>query len=245
MNPAWKELAELPGADEAGDEESIETSELADWKAALRRDFETWLETVEEVPNPDDNWDGPEAPDLYSFFEQMVVANAESRKANRRTAEAFSQWGDVLTRFEGDLRLLREQLSNHATAGPTDEAIPRSFCLALVEILDRMRRLARAFNTPPGKSWWGGDSQWRKAWATQRQAFEILLSHLEALLKKEGVVTIDTLGQPFDPAVMTAVATEIDPQRPHHTVIEEIAPGYRYRGELLRVAQVKVTLNKP
>jgi molecular chaperone GrpE (heat shock protein) len=43
---------------------------------------------------------------------------------------------------------------------------------------------------------------------------------------------------------MVAVAAEPDPQRPHQTVIEEIAAGYLRDDELLRAAQVKVTLNK-
>ena len=63
----------------------------------------------------------------------------------------------------------------------------------------------------------------------------------EELLKKEGVTRIDTLGQPFDPAVMTAIAAESDATRPPQTVLEELAAGYHRHGELLRPAQVKVS----
>jgi molecular chaperone GrpE (heat shock protein) len=107
-------------------------------------------------------------------------------------------------------------------------------------------RLAKAFQASPAKkSWWAGtDRAWRQAWQTQGQALAILVSHFEELLKKEGVTRITTAGQPFDPSVMTAVAAEPDETRPPQTVLEEIAAGYRRRGELLRPAQVKVSVRR-
>jgi molecular chaperone GrpE len=116
--------------------------------------------------------------------------------------------------------------------------------MVLTELLDRLQRLARAFATPPPASWWCGTKSWRQAWENQRQALDILLGHFESLLKKEGLTPIETMGGPFDPSTMTAVAAEPDNSRPDQTILEEIAPGYRLRGELLRAAQVKVSLNK-
>ena len=52
------------------------------------------------------------------------------------------------------------------------------------------------------------------------------MGHLEGLLRKEGVEHIVVFGQPFDPSVMSAAAIQEDTQRPHHTVVEEIAPGW-------------------
>ena len=67
------------------------------------------------------------------------------------------------------------------------------------------------------------------------------MSHLEGMLKQQGISRIPTLEQLFDPMLMTAVATAEDSNRPPQTVLEEIAPGYRRHGELLRPAQVKVS----
>jgi molecular chaperone GrpE len=44
----------------------------------------------------------------------------------------------------------------------------------------------------------------------------------------------------FDPDVMEAVEVVGDTGRPPGTVVEEVRPGYRWRGRLLRSAQVKV-----
>jgi len=218
---------------------------LADWKDALRHDFETWLDSLEQIPELDaDTSDAglQETPDLYSFYEQLTIANTEARKSNRRTAEAFSQWGETLSKFDADLRLLREQLARQPVA--KEDALPRPWALALVEIVDRLHRLAAAFASPLPKTWWGSYAHWRKAWEAQRQGFDILLSHVETLLKQAGITRIVTLHEPFDPATMAAVATAPSAQWPAQTVLEEITPGYRLIGDLLRVAQVKVATHQ-
>jgi molecular chaperone GrpE (heat shock protein) len=248
--PPEADLLEIP-ARAAGNDVDAEAqpvsleaeNEAEDWKAALRRQFEAWLLDLDDITEISPESEAPETPDLYSFYAQWTTANAEARKANRRTAEAFSQWGDTLGRFDGDLKLLREQLQRLATAAPS-EGMSKAHCLVLAEWLDRLQRLARAFETPPSASWWGSTSLWRQAWENQRQALDILRGHFASLLKKEGLTPIETMGRPFDPAAMTAVAAEPDPSRPDQTILEEIAPGYRLRGELLRPAHVKVSLNK-
>ena len=223
--------------------EAENEAEAGDWRSALRRQFEAWLRDLDEITELGPDSEAPETPDLYSFYSQWTTASTEARKANRRTAEAFSQWGDALGRFDGDLKLLREQLQRLASAAPAG-GMSRDHCLVLAELLDRLQRLARAFATPPPASWWRGTKPWRQAWENQRQALDILAGHFESLLKKEGLTPIETMGRPFDPSAMTAVAAEPDHSRPDQTILEEIAPGYRLRGELLRAAQVKVSRNK-
>ena len=164
-----------------------------------------------------------QAAQLAEQAREVVASGAALRKLEEWVA---AQAGGVDQRHAGEARLTR------------------SHCLALVELYDRMQRLGAAFAVTPEKPWWGGDTQWRKAWETQRQAFAILCGHFEALLRQEGVTRIETRGQMMDPARMVAVAAEPDTSRPHQTVLEEIAAGYLRDGELLRVAQVKVALNK-
>lgn len=223
----------------------------ADWKDALRRDFEKWLgelddaADVEEAAEPEAaGLEASRTPDLYSFYEQLAAANSEFRKANRRTAEAINQWCETLTRFDGSLSPLRETMAKLTAAQPKAAELSRSHCLVLVEWLDRQNRIRKAFESPPQKtSWWQGrgNAAWLKAWETQSQALAILASHIEELLRTEGVTRLDALGQPFDPATMTAVAAEPDSAHPPQTVLEELAAGYRRHGELLRTAQVKVS----
>lgn len=216
---------------------------LDEWKCELRADFERWLDALDDIPDADDaDGDDLEAPDLYSFYEQLAAATTEARKSNRRTAEAFSQWSETLSGFDRELRLLREQSARQPIAA--DGSLSRSWCLAFIEITDRLHRLAAAFVLSPRRTLFGGDGRWAARWETQRQGYDILLSHVDALVAKAGVTRIQALHQPFDPATMSSVLAEPDARWPHQTVIEEIAPGYLLRGELLRVAQVKVSTRK-
>ena len=64
---------------------------------------------------------------------------------------------------------------------------------------------------------------------------------LMSTLAKHGIVPIDALGQPFDPAFHEAVHLVADKDRPSGTVIEVIKPGYMHYDRLLRPAAVNVT----
>ena len=217
---------------------------LEDWKTALRRDFEQWLAAIDAIPSAPAALAPAEPPDLLSLHEQLAALGAESKRGNRRVAEVFSQWGDTLQRFETELTRLRTQLHESDAAKLAVGGLPRAHCLALVELLDRLQRVQSAFATPTPTRWWERNARWRTVWATQHDALDIVVGHLETLLQQEGVERLPTLDEPFDPTTMVAVATESAPELPHHTVTEELQPGYRRNGELLRPAHVKVSLNK-
>jgi molecular chaperone GrpE (heat shock protein) len=221
--------------------ETSADSALSDWKVALRRDFERWLESVDAIPVAAEPPAEAEPPDLFSFYEQLAALGAESRRANRKTAEVFSQWAESLGKFDAELARLREQLSE---SGREDDRLAREHCLLLVELLDRLRRVQAAFANPPPRQLWSRDALWRKAWETHRQAFDIIVEHLEAWLEQQGVTRIESVEAAFDPQTMVAVATVPDPRHPHQTVVEELAAGYLRDGELLRPAQVKISLNQ-
>ncbi|MFT3694134.1 MAG: nucleotide exchange factor GrpE [Kofleriaceae bacterium] len=66
-------------------------------------------------------------------------------------------------------------------------------------------------------------------------------TQLENVLRGYGVERIDALALPFDPALHEAVTTlPVLTQDAHNLVVDQIAPGYRYGGGLLRPAQVVV-----
>ncbi len=238
----YEELTPVPIGPDAAERDAAErdAAELDEWKRVLRADFDRWLESLDDVPDSEDaNGDVGDVPDLYSFYEQLAASTTEARKSNRRTAEAYSQWSNTLSGFDSELRLLREQLAKQPVA--RDDTLPRSWCLAFIEITDRMHRLAAAFANSPRPSWIGGDARWRAAWETQRQGYDIFMAHTDALVLQAGLTRIEVLHAPFDPAKMSAVVAEYDARWPKNTVIEEITPGYLWRGELLRVAHVKVS----
>jgi hypothetical protein len=238
-----EDAPESPEIQDESPSDSAEDGALADWKAELRAQFESWLESVEEIPEAFDEPAAEDAPDLYSFYEELAALRAENRKGNRKSAEVFSQFGDSLGHFEGEVKRLREQLLRLAPQGG-EQALPRPHCLALVEMLDRLRRLRSALERPPKPGFFAflaPDRPWREAWENLRQAFSILLTHLQKLTEQAGVQPMLTLGEPFDPTRMVAVGTTPAGAGPVNRVAEEAAAGYLWRGEVLRPAEVKIT----
>jgi molecular chaperone GrpE (heat shock protein) len=214
-------------------------SELGDWKQELRQQFESWLEGLEEMPGMEEHAD---APDLYSLYEELTALRNETRKGNRKMAEVFNQFGESVDRFQDEISRLREQLTRSEFARGEKQGLPRSYFLALVELIDRMRRLGAALERPPrpGRlAFLQPDGPWRKAWSNWQQGFSILLTHFEKLVEQAGVQRMNTVGKTFDPVTMLAVATVAPEGQPPN--VEEVASGYRWRDEVLRPADVKIT----
>jgi molecular chaperone GrpE len=70
--------------------------------------------------------------------------------------------------------------------------------------------------------------------------YEMSLQRLERALQQQGLEQIACVGEPFDPETMEVAEVVRDPQRAGTEVIGELRPGYRWRGRLLRYAQVRV-----
>jgi len=65
----------------------------------------------------------------------------------------------------------------------------------------------------------------------------LIQQKLSGILERAGVQAVDSLNQPFDPAVHEAVATE--PGTSGQTVVEVYQKGYKLSDTLLRAAMVK------
>jgi molecular chaperone GrpE (heat shock protein) len=215
------------------------------WKQQVREQVGEWLQSVDMIPSVEE--DAHDEPDLYSLYEELLALRSDSRKANRKTAETFSQFGESMGSFEAETRRLREQLNRLEAAQTAGGELPRSQCLVLVEMLDRLHRLRSAMERPPQPArlaLFGSTRPWEEAWERLRQGFSILVTHFEAMTKSAGIQAIRTLDTSFDPLSMVAVAAEPASGRAPNLVIEEISAGYRWRDEILRPAEVKITTTR-
>ena len=69
----------------------------------------------------------------------------------------------------------------------------------------------------------------------------LVRQQLEGVLRGYGVERIEAQDRDFDPAIHEAVTTTYVPTLAlHDTVIDQISPGYRFNGALLRPARVVV-----
>ncbi|MDP2873181.1 MAG: nucleotide exchange factor GrpE [Bacillota bacterium] len=68
----------------------------------------------------------------------------------------------------------------------------------------------------------------------------MIARQLQAVLAAEGVVPVEAVGKPFDPALHEAVAVWESADVTAETVTDELRKGYTQGGEVLRPAQVRV-----
>lgn len=131
---------------------------------------------------------------------------------------------------------MREQIARIARLENTleDERVAskkvmQRFLIGLLDVADALDRMLQQPNdgTPVGER--------------QHRNLELTRKLLGQRLATQGVVPLDLLGQPFDPAVADAEDDELAPNMPEETVIRELAKGYRWDDILLRRAKVIVS----
>lgn len=190
---------------------------------------------------------------LEALHEELIASSEENRRSNRRVLDVLKNFGgllDALSATSNDTHKAVRALPVITSAAPSaGDGLPQAWALPLVELADRIDRVAHGFTRPPAarQPWWPGARRqvaaWREAWEMQADAVSILRSHLAATMQRASLERLDVLDRPFDPNTMTAVESTVDPEKPDHTVLAEILPGWRNAasGQLIRPAQVRVS----
>jgi len=70
--------------------------------------------------------------------------------------------------------------------------------------------------------------------------FDLAYKQLLLVLKEQGVERIVAVGKPFNPHEMECIEVV---EGENDIIVEEMLPGYKFRGKVLRVARVKVGRN--
>jgi molecular chaperone GrpE len=73
-----------------------------------------------------------------------------------------------------------------------------------------------------------------------RKGVELIYKQLQDVLQKLNIERIPSQGEPFDPRVHEAIEMVETNEAQDHHVLEELQPGYRIKGRLLRPAMVRV-----
>jgi molecular chaperone GrpE len=213
-------------------------------------DFRAWLE---EAMKPGDVPPVPPSPpvDLATILGHYVALRQEVNLQTRAVRAQQEQNADLLAKLP-----------------PPDGGPPRELLLALVEAHDSLSLaagpVARASQNiadmlePPARPatagsiwsrWFGstpapvpapGGDQVRQALEGLANGYRMSLERIERVLAKHGLETIPTVGRPFDPEAMEALDKVAASGRPPGEVVEEVRRGYRLRGRIFRVAQVRV-----
>jgi molecular chaperone GrpE len=138
-----------------------------------------------------------------------------------------SELKGTLLRRRADFENYRRRVERDREAAATEAEAE-----VLRKVLGTVDNLERALAAAGGES-------------SLRDGVALTLRELLALLESLGVVTLDPLGERFDPVYHQAILHEPAPGFAPGTVAEVYRKGFTYKGRLLRPVMVKVASGGP
>jgi molecular chaperone GrpE len=175
--------------------------------------------TAAETPQPDTLAE-PEPTGLIGVdAEPLPPPSREEIEALRRERDELR---DQLLRRRAEFENYRKRVERDKQQATLDTGA--ALFRSLVPTLDNLERALRSD---------GSD-------AALRNGVELIRKDLLALLESQGVVSLDPLGQKFDPNTHQALSHEAVAGFAEDTVVEVFGKGYFYKDRLLRPAIVKV-----
>ncbi len=71
------------------------------------------------------------------------------------------------------------------------------------------------------------------------EGYDLIQSRCQRTMHERSVIRMDCIGRQVDPNSMTVLEAVSDPSRPLGLVVEEVRPGYYWRDEVFRFAEVR------
>jgi molecular chaperone GrpE len=167
-------------------------------------------------------------------FEETIASPAETQSAGAAGTSAAEDDVQKL-RAERDnlfdrLARLQAEFDNFRKRSAKENADFRDFAVAdaaraLLPVIDNFSLALKSSIAKP---------------EDLRKGVELIHKQLQDVLQKMNVQRIPAQGEPFDPNVHEAIEMVESNDVPDHHVLEELQPGYRIKGRLLRPAMVRV-----
>jgi molecular chaperone GrpE len=155
----------------------------------------------------------------------------ELEALKRELAEQKKRNDDLLNRLkymQADLENSRKRMDKELKEA--GESLAKSLLVRLLVVQDELDLAAKHAE----KRERGGD--------TLKEGIAMVRRNLQTAMESVGLERIESVGKPFDPTVHEAVEKVQGGSRAQDTVIEEVRPGFTFRGQLLRPSMVKVEL---
>lgn len=76
------------------------------------------------------------------------------------------------------------------------------------------------------------------------EGYGLILSRMQRAMTRAELYRIECVGRIADPSLMTVVEVVDDPLRPPGLVIEEVRPGYYWKGKVFRFAEVRAVQSR-
>jgi molecular chaperone GrpE len=140
---------------------------------------------------------------------------------------------DHTAELTADLQRLQAEFANFRRRAEAERA--EVLDIAKNRIVREFLTVRDSFDAEQSHRPAGADPAWAKS-------IDAIRTQFDQVLKTLGVERFESKGQPFDPHLHEAIAME-DGEGSQEVVVEELQPGYKLGGTILRHAVVKVGKN--
>ncbi|MFL6227786.1 MAG: nucleotide exchange factor GrpE [Pyrinomonadaceae bacterium] len=164
---------------------------------------------------------------------ELIAAQAEARLLEDELRKAKSErqeLHDLVARRQADFENYRKRTERERTE--TYSRVAGEVAQQILPVLDNLHRAVETETSVES----GESEEFRNF----LHGVGLITKQLNGVLESLGVTPVPTVGQPFDPHVHEAVATEQTEEFEPDTITQEIQRGYRIGDKLLRPAMVKV-----
>lgn len=154
----------------------------------------------------------------------MKKDNAKIKELEAKIAELTNGWQRTQADFLNYKKQTSDERANLISSANTD---------LIYQILPVLDNFKLAADHMPKEL---ADNNWA-------QGIKQVERQLESILQNEGLERIETVGEQFDPNLHEAIE-HIESDKPEDEIVEEVLPGYKFSGNVLRPAKVKVSNSK-
>ena len=162
--------------------------------------------------------------------ESSQEGEPEAEALKRELAAQKKRSEELLTRLkytQADLENYRKRMDKEGK--DASESLARTLLSRLIVVQDELDLAAKhAEDGEPGDA--------------LKEGIAMVSGNLRSALESVGLEKIEAVGRPFDPTIHEAVEKIQGDSPGKDMVVEEVRPGFIFRGQLLRPSMVKVEL---
>ncbi|MDF1584107.1 MAG: nucleotide exchange factor GrpE [Methyloprofundus sp.] len=207
-------------------------------KNELLADFQKYL----EQNNPDD-FTLKQQPDLHSLLSEMTGLKTEVKAQARQFKNTLDTLSSALSTVQDDNKALAAELIVYEQRlEQQQEKLMRTMLLQMVDMYDRLNTGVEVLHHYQPVKRLFKKSRPKDVHFIERfkEGQLMTLKRFEQLLSEHQVRVIDCVGKRLDPVTMSAVETAQDVGQENGLVLQELRKGFLYKGQVLRLAEVKV-----
>jgi len=143
---------------------------------------------------------------------------SEAEKLKTQLQQEHEMYLRALADFDNYRRRTERERTMAARSGKREVLLP------LLEVLDGFEQALQVADTSPSVA----------------EGMQMIYRKLLALLEKEGITPIASVGEIFDPELHEAISSIESEKHQSGAVIDEVRRGYRWNDDVLRPARVRV-----